>query len=364
MNRLSKSNISKTLCLAGLVLMSCALTSAQVVRPRKPSQPVTKGEKKPYKTGPTRGELDTIVELIRHVQVGVGTQTVTISFSAVPNTVPLVELAKTQPRVVDGRWQFPTGSGSVTRPAGGDKANGAYTVDMNQDLEPGSTYYYIISNQSDDSPNARRAQVTGKFSTNPANFLVRYRGFICEGKTDGPGADEIYAIISASFADPAGRPGTVTERHPAAIVEGVESGDVRTDPGRDIYQGKAQNLLLSITLMEHDDGDPYKYRNDFDRAVVGAYAKLVATYPQLLFTEPLTGSRLASALFGVSDAIERAFNPGDDVIGTTTRLITTDEMRSMANQPSTVERGIQYNFFTWHRGHGGIYRVYFDIIQK
>jgi azurin len=69
-------------------------------------------------------------------------------------------------------------------------------------------------------------------------------------------------------------------------------------------------------------------------------------------------------MFGISDAIERAINPGDDVIGTTTRLITADEMRSMANQPSTVERGIQYNFFTWHRGHGGIYRVYFDVVPK
>ena len=123
-------------------------------------------------------------------------------------------------------------------------------------------------------------------------------------------------------------------------------------------------MLLNVTLMEHDEGDPYKYRNDFDIAVVAAYAKLVATYPQLLFSEPLTGTPLASATFGISGAIERAVNPGDDVIGTTTRLITADEMRTMANQPSTAERGIEYDFFTWHRGHGGTYRVYFDIIQK
>ena len=32
--------------------------------------------------------------------------------------------------------------------------------------------------------------------------------------------------------------------------------------------------------------------------------------------------------------------------------------------PSSYEQGLQYNFFTEHRGHGAIYRLYFDIVRK
>jgi hypothetical protein len=71
---------------------------------------------------------------IRDVRVAQNAQSVIISFSAFPNTVPLVELAKVQPRVgADRYWGFPPGSESVARPAGGDKDEGEYTVDMNQE---------------------------------------------------------------------------------------------------------------------------------------------------------------------------------------------------------------------------------------
>ena len=235
---------------------------------------------------------------------------------------------------------------------------------MNQELEPATTYYYIISARSNAGSNTLRAQTTGKFSSTPATYLVRYRGFRCDKTTDGPGSDEIYVIIAASFADPAGRPGTVTEKHPDAIIENVDNGEIFGDAGRNVYQGRPQNLFLTVTVMEHDQGNPYEYRDAVNTAAVGAYATLVSSYPPLLFAEPLTGYPVSRAVLDFSAAVEGALGAGDDVIGTTTRLISTDEMRSLANQPSADDQGTHYNFFTEHRGHGGVYRVYFDIIPK
>lgn len=301
------------------------------------------------------------VAYITDVRVAPNAQSVIVSFRAFPNTAPLVELSTVKPKVgADGQWGFPPGSGSVARPAGGDKARGEYVVDMNQQLEPGTTYYYIISARNDDGA---RHQVTGKFSQS-GSFVVRYRGFICQEKTFGPGADEIYAIVSASFADSNGRPATVTATHPHVIVDDVESGDVHGDPGRNIYQGEARNLVLTVTLMEHDQGQAYEYRDAVNGAVVGTYGALTFSYPPLLLGDLVSGDELAGAMLDVSTAVQQALGPGDDVIGTTTRLITAEEMKSMANQPSSDEQGIHYNFFTEHRGHGGIYRVYFDIITN
>ena len=360
-----RKRICETLCAVNLVLLFLNVATAQPVRPRKPTAPVVKPQERPATTAPTRAQVEAMSELIRNVRVAVGTRTVTISFSTFPNTVPLVELAAVKPKLGgDGRWAFPVNSGSITRPAGGDKANGNYRVDMNQELEPGSTYYYIISTSSNASSNAQRAQTTGKLSSNPATYVVRYRGFRCDETTDGPGSDEIYVIIAASFVDSAGRPGTVTEKHPDAILEDVGNGEVFGDAGRNLYQGRLQNLLLTVTVMEHDQGNPNEYRNAVDTAVVGAYATLVSTYPFLLFTEPLTGFPLSGSLLNVSAAVEGVLGAGDDVIGTTTRLISTDEMRRLANEPSSEDGGTQFNFFTEHRGHGGVYRVYFDVVAK
>ena len=133
------TRICETLCAFGLVLLFINLAPAQPARTRKPAAPVVKPEEKPA-TAPTRSQVEAMSELIRNVQVAVGTRTVTISFSTFPNVVPLVELAAAKPRLGgDGRWGFPANSGSITRPAGGDKANGNYRVDINQELEPGST---------------------------------------------------------------------------------------------------------------------------------------------------------------------------------------------------------------------------------
>ncbi len=399
--------LRNTLCLASLILLCCASAGAQVVRPRRPSEPVIKPPEKPYETAPTSAQREAIEEpLITKVRVSLIGPSVKIDFSTFPNTVPLVELSRAQPLVgQDARWVFPQGSWSVTRPAGGDKAKGEYSVDMNQELEPDTTYHYIISARNDNGPNARRTQIIGKLTSRPAQprtFEVRYRGFICQEKTDGPGSDEIYAIVTVS---PVGRPdkeraddaedrdrnGTASSDryetgrvasnvnirtkeevakatkksgaahvHPHVIIEDVESGDVHGDPGRELYMGPGRDLLLTVVLMEHDAGDPEEIKNQVQTAVAAALVGVVANVELSL----LSGPDLARALYSISAAVAGWLSTGDDVIGVANRMIKEEELKNMVGQGPATEKGISYSFFTEHRGHGGVYRVYFDVLEK
>ena len=361
MNRLPKINMSKTLCIVGFILVSCVLASAQLVRPRKPSEPVTKPEEKPYQTAPSRAEVENMSESpIRNISVGSNLRNVMISFSAFPNTVPIVELGSRKPFVgADGRWAFPTGSWSVARPAEGDKAHGKYFVDMNQELESGN-YYYIINSHSDESPNPKRAQISGKFLIRSGLYLVRYKGFICDQTTDGPGSDEIYVALTGVSASNALEFATTMEPR-SGVLEDVRSGRVSPGPGRVVSWGNDASTpaYLSVMLMEHDYGDSDRIKLTLETALGQGIAALAFNAP----LTKLTGAQLAQAMYGASIAAASSLDLNDDVIGVVTRTLSGDELREMARSPNAVEKGITYDFFTEHRGHGGVYRIFFDVIE-
>lgn len=345
----------------GLAMTWSFSSQAQLVRPRKPTEPAIKQEEKPYRTAPTRAEIENATESpIRGVSVGTNVRDVTISFSAFPNTVPIVEVGSRKPVVgADGRLSFPNGSWSVARPAGGDKAKGWYFVDMNQALEPGS-YYYIINAHSDESSNPKRAQTSGKFLVRSGLYLVRYKGFICDKTTDGPGSDEIF--FSVTGVSPSNALEFSTSMEPrSGVLEGVRSGQVHAGPGTVVSWGNDASTpaYLSVMLMEHDF-------DDAERVKLGLETVLGQRMASLAFNAPLsqlTGAQLAHVMFGAAVAAATSLDLADDLIGVVTRTISGDELREMARSPNSVEKGIQYDFFTEHRGHGGVYRIFFDVIE-
>lgn len=343
----------------GLALFCWSVASAQLVRPRKPAEPVIKPVEKPYTPAPTRAEIEDMSEsLIRNVSVGSNVRNVTISFSAFPNTVPIVEIGSRKPIVgADRRWSFPTGSWSVARPANGDKANGRYFLDMNQELESG-TYYYIIN--AHDESNAKRAQISGKFLIRSGLYLVRYKGFICDQTSDGPGSDEIYFAVTGVSPSNALEFSTALEPR-SGVFGDVSSGRVNSGPGRVVSWGNDASTpaYLSVMVMEHDYGDS-------DRIKLALEAALGQGIAAMAFNAPLThltGAQLAHAMYGASIAAASSLDLNDDVIAVVTRTLSGDELRDMARRPEAVEKGIQYDFFTEHRGHGGIYRIFFDVIE-
>ena len=359
MKHLNRSRL--VLCSFGLVLLCWSVTSAQLVRPRKPTEPAIKQEEKPYKPAPTRAEIeDMSVSSIRSVSVGSNVRNVTIQFSAFPNTVPIVEIGSRKPIVgADRRWSFPSGSWSVARPAEGDKANGKYFVDMNQELESG-TYYYIINARSDESSNAKRAQSSGRFLIRSGLYLVRYKGFICDRTTDGPGSDEIYVALTGVSPGNALEFSTTLEPRSGAF-EGVNSGRANPGPGSVVSWGNdaVTPAYLSVMVMEHDDGDSDRVKSALETALGQGIAAMA-------FNAPLTrlaGVELANAMYGASIAAAASLDLSDDVIGVVTRTLSGEELREMARRPKAVEKGIQYDFATEHRGHGGVYRIFFDVIE-
>ena len=336
-------------------------TDAQLVRPRKPTEPVIKQEEKPYKTAPTQAEIENAsVSPIHGVSVGTNVRDVMISFSAFPNTVPIVEVGSRKPVVgTDGRFSFPKGSWSVARPARGDKAKGYYYVEMNQELEPGS-YYYIINAHSDEGSNPKRAQTSGKFLVRSGFYLVRYKGFICDRTTDGPGSDEIFFAVTGVSPSNALEFSTSMEPR-SGVLEGVRSGQVYTGPGTVVSWGNDASTpaYLSVMLMEHDFDDAERVKLGLETALGQRIASVAFNAP----LSQLTGAQLAQAMFGAAVAAATSLDLDDDLIGVVTRTISGEELREMARSPNLVEEGIQYDFFTEHRGHGGVYRIFFDVIE-
>jgi hypothetical protein len=131
-----------------------------------------------------------------------------------------------------------------------------------------------------------------------------------------------------------------------------------------VYQGEPVNLLLTVTLMEHDSGNPNQYMSSSQDAAMASFAVFLTIHPQLTLALLVAPSEIVAGVNSIGAAVSQALGTGDDVIGTATKLITVGEMKEIANRPGPkpTARGIPFDFFTDHRGHGGIYRVYFDII--
>jgi hypothetical protein len=306
-------------------------------------------------------------------------QSVTISFSTFPNTIPFVELASAPPKKgPDRRWSFPRVAGMVAKAAGGDRVNGRYSVDMNQELDPGETYYYIISAWKDkNTPDAAKGQVTGKFVTpgQAQAYQVRYRGFYCYTPTNDTTFDDIYAIATVSFVDRSGYRHTLTAMLPPAIVTGVARAQSTADDGRVIYEGSPVNLLLTVNLIKHRGGNPASVWQSATNSAEVGWGQFFSTHPEIIFDPPAGSSAVASALHTFDSLTSRSIQfttrmvqRTELVIASISRIISAREMKEIADQggpkPATSPIGVPTDFFTEHRAYGAAYRVYFDIIPQ
>lgn len=81
--------------------------------------------------------------------------------------------------------------------------------------------------------------------------VIRYVGFKCESKADGPGADEPYFTIGALSSNGS----RVKQFGP---YENVEDGTERSDIGviTDIDDFFSPPVVLAVQAMEHDEGSP------------------------------------------------------------------------------------------------------------
>ena len=197
--------------------------------------------------------------------------------------------------------------------------------------------------------------------------VVRYTGLACFGETDNDQnlslstADEPYVLFGIVPAVP-GEPSAPRTR----IYEDVDSGDSRED-SIELYRGLPYGLSISAVLMEHDLGDPDKYReqvkqgvNKASEAVVSAAEAIPPPYgPAIALVVKVV---LDEAGPYIVDFVNDTLDTQDDHIGTVSFIVTPKDMVTLSRVERQNFRGI-----LWHMdsplisGLGASYKVYVDI---
>jgi hypothetical protein len=218
-------------------------------------------------------------------------------------------------------------------------------------------------------------------STAPV-YTIRYQGLFCQQETSWDrfsDSDEIYVITSAVHVAADGANIVRTERHPVQQGDGyygdVDSGEERVGPVAAAWKGAGDPVSLTVIVMEHDDGDPDKYKDTIHTLVEVAVAVLTTKYPYLGWLDKLDGV--------ITDAINWVIGSGDDVIDTTTvilpqalmetytshdpgfyigtRIHFTISGRFVTTTNEQFQTHLMYHFYTENKGDGATYIVCFDI---
>ena len=195
------------------------------------------------------------------------------------------------------------------------------------------------------------------------DVAVRYRGLHCFGETDwdqGSSADEPYAIVAITTPQTA-----VTVTTP--VEGGVDGGESRAEDV-EIWRGRPYGLNLGIAMMEHDDGDPNKYRDDIQKAVQAAHEAGVKALNLIPYVGPavaaIAGPLLGALVPPVAQAISDVLDLGDDSIGTATMTVSARDEVLMASRGQDRQwEALSFRLESpLMSGEGASYKVYFSIV--
>jgi hypothetical protein len=202
---------------------------------------------------------------------------------------------------------------------------------------------------------------TGAIDLN--DVVVQYTGMVCWGETDwdqSSDSDEPYALLA--IVSP-----TSSSAISTRIYSDVDGGESRTDLV-DLYRGKPGGLVISSTVMEHDEGDPNKYLDLVKQGVAaasGAVAKAITVIPVV---GPVLGAGVGLALAAAKDEIAKALNSlfdwGDDFIGRSELTLSAKQMvvLSARTQNSNV-KGIGFKAESpLMSGEGASYKTHFGLV--
>jgi hypothetical protein len=191
---------------------------------------------------------------------------------------------------------------------------------------------------------------------------LRYVGFYCFGETDELSAsDEPYFTFGIA-------PILVEKKNTlqTQIYENVDSGESRGDL-IEIYRGLPLGAAISITLAEHDEGDPNKYRDNVERAVDRSADKILeglANVPVVGVALNVLGEILfVLALPALTDFINDLLGTEDDTVGTVGIALTPNDMMSLSTAERQNFHGIQAHLESLLiSGDGASYKAYFDVV--
>lgn len=204
------------------------------------------------------------------------------------------------------------------------------------------------------------------------DVAVHYTGLICFGETDwdqSSDSDEPYVILGmvyplnlqSGFAK--GESSTMR----SGVYSDVDSGESRPDL-IELYRGKPYGLNISGLLMEHDDGDPDKYKVAMQSAVGASASGVTALLGLIPVAGPtiaaIVGPLLAASAPTVASELNELLDTGDDQIGQWTLNITAKELITLAGQrENSWEHGVGFKLVSpMLTGGGASYKVYFGVV--
>lgn len=204
---------------------------------------------------------------------------------------------------------------------------------------------------------------TGPIDMN--QVIVHYTGIYAFAETDsdrfGTTSDEPYVnigVVTPSLTLPAVR---------SQIYDDVDAGDARPDV-IELYRGMPEGIALAILLMEHDEGDPDKYKDVVTAGVAAGSTALSAAILAIpyvgVFIAPLVAAVLVKVGPDIVSAVNDLVGAGDDILGNTVLHLTAKEMVVLAARtPMRDQYGIGWKAETVElTGEGADYKVYFNLI--
>jgi hypothetical protein len=202
---------------------------------------------------------------------------------------------------------------------------------------------------------------TGPIDLN--DVVIHYTGLICFGETDwdqGSDLDEPYVIMG--MLDPANNTWEIRSR-----IYNTDGGDSRPDL-LELYRGKPGGLTISALIMEHDEGDPDKYKEVVRAGVIAASDGIAALTTLIPAIGPViavgVGALLSAVEPDVTNIINNMLDLGDDKMGEATIALSAKDMVLLATRTeNSWERGVGFKLSTPLLGDGGAsYKAYFGIV--
>lgn len=204
---------------------------------------------------------------------------------------------------------------------------------------------------------------TGAIDMN--QVVVHYTGMYAFAETDsdrfGTTSDEPYVllgVITPSLSLPAVQ---------SQIYDDVDAGDSRPDL-IELYRGMPEGIAISVLLMEHDEGDPEKYKAAVTAGVAAGSSALTAGIAAIPYVGPFIAP-VAAAVFlkigpDVISAVNDLIGAGDDVLGNTVLHLTAKQMVVLsARTVNQNQWGIGWKAETENlTGQGSDYKVYFGLV--
>lgn len=182
---------------------------------------------------------------------------------------------------------------------------------------------------------------------------IRFMGLHCLEEQIAGGADEPY-VITTIFGT-TGEAMVERSPFPQGNFEGVDDGNIRVGPFRDIWRGEPQDLNIGVAVWEKDDEDPEQTKRMISTAVDLAIVAFTAA----------TGAPIPPQVSGlVTEAITFIADLGPDLVGIKWITASALEMEAYRTGPvfHLVKDGMDLRYHVYANVHGdGHYRVMYMV---